>query len=101
MRPVETPPRPSTRADAPVRRSSSRLPRLLDEAAQWVEYLNRVDLNTLRTAQLSPALARPFRAVMHRERLQQFVRGLVQCPGENAPVPGGSGRKNLVHGAAE
>ena len=33
MRPVEPRPRAPPRADAPVRRSSSRLPRLLDEAA--------------------------------------------------------------------
>src|SRR6476661_9553899 len=33
MRPVESLPRAAPRADAPVRRSSSRLPRLLDEAA--------------------------------------------------------------------
>lgn len=50
---------------------------VLDEADEWVEYLNSVDVSTLRTARLSPALALPFQAVMHRERLQQFVRGLV------------------------
>jgi glycosyltransferase involved in cell wall biosynthesis len=57
---------------------------VLDEAEEWVEYLNSVYVSTLRTARLSPALALPFQAVTHRERLQQFVRGLVRCPPEHA-----------------
>ena len=64
---------------------------VLDEAGQWVEYLNGVDLKTLRTAHPSPALARPFGMAMHCGRLQQFVRGLVHGTAENASgVPRGS-----------
>lgn len=50
---------------------------ICDEVAEWAQYLNTVAVDDLRCLRVAPAISEGFTLEAHRERLQEFVRGIV------------------------